>query len=117
VIIHLTEKSSTGTVKHTKSEQKKYSATKEVKIRSGLPDTILQEIANELQKTENFNGYKGDVNCFLIPNFENGYVAEITDDIFPDRNGSYFVESVDGIFDSSGGRQKLTLRYYGNVNA
>lgn len=116
VIIHVVEKSSTGTVKRTKSVQKKYSTTKEVKARAGMPDKVLKEVANELQKIENFSGYKGEINCFLEPHFENGYVAKIIDNMFPDRNGSYFVESVDGSFDSSGGRQKITLRYYGNVD-
>ena len=116
VIIHVVEKSSTGTVKRTKSEQKKYSTTKEVKARSGMPDAVLKEIANELQKLENFSGYKGEITCFLEPHFDNGYVAKIIDKTFPDRNGSYFVESVDGSFDSGGGRQKITLRYYGTVD-
>jgi hypothetical protein len=116
VIIHVVEKSSTGTVKRTKSDQKKYSTTKDVKARSGMPDAVLKEIANNLQKTENFSGYKGEINCFLEPHFDNGYVAEIIDKRFPDRNGSYFVESVDGSFDSGGGRQKITLRYYGTVD-
>jgi len=116
VIIHVVEKASTGKVKRTKSDQRKYSTTKEIKVRAGMPDAVIKEIANELQKLENFSGYKGEVNCFLEPHIDNGYVVEIIDTRFPDRNGSYFVESVDGSFDSSGGRQKITLRYYGNVD-
>lgn len=113
VIIHVVEKNSSGNVKRTKSEQKKYSTTKEVKVRSGLTDAVLKDIANDLQKLENYSGYKGEVTTFLDPHFENGYVANVIDERFPDRNGMYFVESVDGSFDSNGGRQKLTLRYYG----
>ena len=81
-----------------------------------MPDSIVKEISNELQKIENFSGYKGDITCFLEPHIENGYVAKIIDKNFPDRQGSYFVESVDGSFSSSGGRQNITLRYYGTVD-
>jgi len=111
--IHLVEKSSAGSVKRTKSDKTKYGNVKEVKVRSGLSDSDLKKIANELQNAESFNGYKGTITCFLQPHFEKCYVAHIIDNLFPDRNGKYFVEQIDGTFSSSGGRQKLTLRYYG----
>lgn len=114
VLINLVEKNSAGETKRTKSEQTKYSQTKEVKVRTGLDDGILKAIANELQENENFKGYKGAVTCFLEPHFEKGMVANITDNRFPERAGKYFVEEIDGSFDQSGGRQKLTLIYYGN---
>ena len=113
VIINLVEKSSTGTVKRTKSEQKRYDNVKEVKVRPGLPDVFLRTVAAELQKLENYRGYKGSVTAFLMPFFDKGYGCEIIDGKFPDRAGKYFVESVEGSFDSGGGRQKLTLIYYG----
>lgn len=116
IIIHVIAKDSAGKVKRTKSDQKKYSTTKEVKIRSGMPDAIVKEISNELQKLENFSGYKGDITCFLEPHIENGFVVKNVNDKFPDREGNFFVESVDGSFSSSGGRQVITLRYYGNVD-
>lgn len=111
--INLVEKSSKGSVKRTRSEKNKYDNIKDIKVRTGMSDTNLKKIADELQKLENFKGYKGDVTCFLVPHFDKGFVAEIESKRFPDKNGDYFVECVDGSFDSSGGRQKLTLRYYG----
>ncbi len=114
VLINLVEKNASGEVKRTKSEQTKYSQTKEVKVRTGLDDSILKAIANELQENENFKGYKGAVTCFLDPHFEKGMVADIADNRFPERAGKYFVEGIDGSFDQSGGRQKLNLIYYGD---
>lgn len=111
--IQIVEKSSAGSVKRTKSDKTKYGNVKEVKIRQGLSDSDLKKIANELQKTESYNGYRGTITCFLEPNFEKCYVTQIIDRLFPDRNGKYFVEQIDGSFSSSGGRQTLTLRYYG----
>lgn len=112
--INLLEKSPKGEVKHTKSEQRRYGNIKEVKVRAGLPDSFLKGVATELQKQEDYKGYKGNITAFLIPAFGKGYVCQITDKRFPDREGKYFVESVEGSFDERGGRQKLTLIYYGN---
>lgn len=114
VQINLVEKNSQGKVVRTKSEQSKYDNIKDIKIRAGLDDATKKALANEFQLLLNFKGYQGDVTCFLIPHFEKGYVATIEDDKFPDRAGNYFVETVDGSFDTGGGRQKLTLRYYGS---
>jgi len=114
--INVVEKSSEGSVKRTKSDLKKYSTTKDVKIRAGMPAAIVKEITNELQKIENFGGYKGDIDCFLEPHIEKSYVAEIIDKNYPDREGSYFVEELEGSFSKSGGRQKIKLRYYGKVD-
>lgn len=114
--INIIEKNSEGTVKRTKSEQRKYSAVKEVKVRAGLPLDYLKDVANELQKEENFKGYQGNIDCFLVPHFEKGYVAELTSGLYPEKNGKYFVESIDGKFDQNNDYQTLTLRYYGNVD-
>lgn len=111
--INLVEKSSKGEVKRTKSEQRKYDNIKEVKVRAGLPDSFLRGVADELQKQEDYKGYKGNVTAFLMPFFGKGYVCEVIDKQFPDREGKYFVESVEGSFDDKGGRQKLNLIYYG----
>lgn len=116
VQINLIEKDAEGTVKRTKSEQSKYSQTKDVKVRPGMPPAILTKIAEELQKHENFTGYSGTVTCFLVPHFEKSYVAGVSDNLFADRAGNYFVEEIEGSFDSSGGRQKIKLRYYGRID-
>ena len=111
--INIVDKDSAGTVKRIKSAERKYSGIKEVKVRAGLPSDFLKKVAEDIQTSENYNGYQGCITCFLIPNFEKSMVAEISDMRFPDRNGKYFVETVEGSYDSSGGRQKLTLKNYG----
>ena len=115
-IVHVVEKSPAGAVKRTKSDQSKFDNIKDVKIRAGLPADFVKKLANEIQIAQNTGGYRGDITCFLVPSIENGDVLEITDKRFPDREGSYFVEAVDGSFDNSGGRQKITLRYYGKLD-
>jgi len=116
--ITITEKSADGSKKNTlgkasrKNGKWRYTSTKEVKVRSGLPESFRREIAKQLAALENFSGYKGSITAFLEPHFEKSMVAEIIDKEFPDRNGKYFVETVEGSFGTGGGRQKLTLRYY-----
>lgn len=112
VQINIVEKDAAGIIKKTKSEQRKYMSTKEVKCRAGLPADYLKKVAQEMQTTENYKGYQGGVTCFLVPSFEKSMVAEISDKRFPDRNGKYFVEAIEGSYSSSGGRQKLTLKHY-----
>lgn len=114
--INVVEKTNKGETKKTKSSQSKYDNIEQIKVRGGMSESLKKEIADELQKYKNFSGYQGSIRCFLIPSFEKSMVAEITDKRFPDREGKYFVEEVDGSFDSSGGRQTITLRYYGRVN-
>lgn len=116
--INITEKSADGSRKNTlgkttrRNGKWRYTSTKEVKVRSGLPESFRREIAKQIASLENFSGYKGSIMAFLEPHFEKSMVAEIINDEFPDRNGKYFVETVDGSYDTGGGRQKLTLRYY-----
>lgn len=113
VQINIVAKDSAGTIKRTKSAERKYTTTKDVKVRAGLPVDYLKKVADEMQTSENFQGYQGSVTCFLVPSFEKSMVADITDNRFPDRNGKYLVEAIDGSYSSSGGRQKLTLKNYG----
>lgn len=112
--INLLQKSPKGEVKRTKSEQRKYDNIKEVKVRAGLPESFLKSVREELQKQEDYKGYKGTITAFLMPFFGKGDVCQIIDERFPERGGKYFVESIDGSFDDKGGRQKLSLIYYGN---
>lgn len=116
VLIQLVDKDSKGTVKRTKSDEKKYSQTKEVKIRSGLDAALKKAIANDLQSRENYRGYEGSLLCFLVPDIEKSDVVEIIDKRFPERSGDFFAETIEGSFDSNGGRQKVTLNYYGYAN-
>jgi len=118
--IEITEKSEDGKRKNTlgratrRNGKWRYTSTKQVKVRSGLDESFRREIAKVLAELENFSGYKGNITAFLEPHFEKSMVAEIIDDEFPDRNGKYFVETVEGTYGTGGGRQKLTLRYYGD---
>jgi hypothetical protein len=113
VLIQLVEKDSKARVKKIKSDEKKYSQIKEVKIKAGLQESLLKDIANDRQKRENYRGYEGSVTCFLEPKFEKSNVADIEDRLLPERSGRFFVETVDGSFDANGGRQKITLNYWG----
>lgn len=113
VLIQLVDKDSKGAVKKTKSDERKYSQTKEVKIKSGLEETIRKQIANDLQARENYRGYEGSILCFLVPGIEKSDVVTLDNKRFPERSGQYFAETVEGSFDSNGGRQKVTLNFFG----
>lgn len=119
VKINIVEKDTTGKSKKTKTKNKKTASQKsktekQLKVRSGLPSDYLKTVAQEMESEQNNQGYEGSITCFLIPNFEKSMTAEISDKKFPDRSGKYFVETVEGEFSSSGGRQKLTLKHYGD---
>ncbi len=69
----------------------------------------LTKLANQEIKKYKFDGYRGDLTCFLIPFCDPGYTVNITDSIFPDREGSYFVESTTLNYGSGGIRRKIEL--------
>lgn len=116
VLIQLVSKDSKGSVKKMKSDEKRYSQTKEVKIKSGLEVAIMKQIANDLQSRENYQGYQGSLLCFLEPDLQKSDVVEISDLRLPERSGNFFVETIEGSFDSNGGRQNITLNYFGYGN-
>lgn len=114
--IVLTGKNNLGEkVKVHSSFNKDTGDIKEVKIGYVLTESDLKLIADELYIYKNFNGYQGNIECFLLPSFEKGMVANVIDDRFPERTGYFFVEEIAGNFSSSGGRQNVTLRYYGKL--
>lgn len=113
VLIQLVAKDSKGSTKKTKSDERKYSQTKEVKIKAGLDAELMKKIANDLQSRENYKGYEGSITCFLEPVLQKSNVVDIKDSRFPERSGQFFVETVEGSFDASGGRQKVILNYFG----
>lgn len=113
VLIQLVAKDSKGSTKKTKSDEQRYSQTKEVKIKAGLDSAIMKQIANDLQSRENYRGYEGAITCFLEPMLQKSNVADIKDNRFPERSGLFFVETIEGSFDSGGGRQRVTLNYFG----
>lgn len=113
ILIQLVAKDSAGTTKKTKSDEQRYSQTKEVKIKAGLDADFMKQIANDLQSRENYRGYEGSVTCFLEPTLEKSSVVDLESPRFPDKAGLYFVENIEGSFDANGGRQKITLNYFG----
>lgn len=115
VQINIVEKNAKGTVKRTREESRKYRDVKEVRVRQGLDAGYLRRALRELQEDENARGYKGAVTLFLEPCALKGMVCNVTDRRFPERNGRYFIEEVEGSFGSGGGRQKIKLKNYGNV--
>lgn len=112
VLIQLVDKNSKGSVKKTKSDERRYSQTKEVKIKAGLDEALRKQIANDLQARENYRGYEGSILCFLVPDIEKSDVVELENKRFPERSGQFFAETIEGSFDSNGGRQKVTLNYF-----
>lgn len=113
VQITIVEKQKTGTTKKVKDATKKYSATKEVKIRTGTPSWFQQAVATELQKAANYRGYEGNITTFLTPFVDKAYSVELSDNRYPERAGRYFVEAVNTSFSTSGGRQIIKLSHYG----
>lgn len=113
VQITIVEKQKTGSTKKVKDTTKKYSATKEIKIRPGMPENFKKQIATELQKVANHRGFSGKITTFLVPFVDKAYTVEITDNRYPERAGKYFAEAVETSFSTSGGRQTIKLSYYG----
>ncbi|MCC8146454.1 MAG: hypothetical protein LIO93_08475 [Bacteroidales bacterium] len=113
--IQVVQKTPEGEIKKTIAGSGEDRVIKEVKIKSGLFNDYVTTVAEELYKKDYYAGFGGNITCFLQPFFEKAYTAQITDQLYPERSGLFFVETVEGSFDSSGGRQKLTLNYYGNV--
>ena len=113
VQITIVEKQKTGSTKKVKDATKKYDATKEIRIRPGMPDFVKNQIATELQKVANHQGFSGKITTFLVPRVDKAYTVEITDNRYPERAGRYFAETVETSFSPSGGRQTIKLSYYG----
>lgn len=109
--IVIKEKNEKGEVKKTKTDTKKYSNEKAVKVKAGIPAQFLKEIAERLQTKENYKGYEGDITIFLEPYAQKGMVCEIIDKVFHERQGRYFIDSVSGEFGEGGGRQTIKLGF------
>jgi len=109
--IVIKEKNDKGEVNKTKSDQKKSTSEKSLKVKAGIPDQFLKQIANRLQTKENYKGYEGNITLFLEPYAVKGMVLELEGGMYPDKTGEYFIESVSGEFGASGGRQTVTLGF------
>ncbi|AKK74436.1 hypothetical protein OK18_19080 [Chryseobacterium gallinarum] len=95
---------------------KKYDDEKEVKIKAGIPSQYVKEIVNRLQIKENYKGYEGNIQLFLVPYINKGMVLEIDGGMYPEKTGDYFVESVSGEFGMGGGRQTVQLGFIWDGN-
>lgn len=114
VKIVVKEKDQKGEVKKTKSDLQKYSDEKTVKIKADIPANFLKEIVNRLQTQENYKGYEGNIQLFLVPYVNKGMVIELDGGMYPEKTGDYFVQSIQGEFGMSGGRQTVQLGFIMN---
>lgn len=112
VAISVVEKEKTGTTKRVKDVARKYSATREIRIRPGTPELFKRAVAAELQELENNRGFQGSITTFLLPFVDKAFTVDIADDLYPERAGRYFAESVQHSFSPSGGRQTIKLIHY-----
>lgn len=108
------EKNAKGEVKRTKSDLKKYDNEKDIKIKADIPANFLKEIVNRLQTQEDYKGYEGDIQLFLVPYANKGMVMELHGGMYPEKTGDYFIKSVQGEFGMSGGRQTVQLGFIMN---
>ena len=111
VQINIVVKDTQGQVKRTKSESRKYSNIKEVKVRPGLPQSFLQQAVRELQADQDYRGYEGCITCFGEPHIFKSDKLIITDNRFPERSGNYFAESVEGEYGENGIRQTIKMKH------
>ena len=114
VKIVVKEKDQKGEVKKTKSDLQKYSDEKTVKIKADIPANFLKQIVNRLQTQENYKGYEGNIQLFLVPYVNKGMVIELDGGMYPEKTGDYFVQSIQGEFGMSGGRQTVQLGFIMN---
>ena len=114
VKIVIREKNDKGEVKKTKSDVQKYSNEKEIKIKANIPANFLKEIVNRLQTQEQYKGYEGNIQLFLVPYVNKGMRVDYNGWLYPEKTGSYFVQSVQGEFGMSGGRQTIQLGFIMN---
>ncbi|TDX86174.1 hypothetical protein [Epilithonimonas xixisoli] len=108
------EKNAKGEVKRTKSDVRRYDNEKDVKIKADIPANFLKEIVNRLQTQEDYKGYEGNLQLFLVPYANKGMVVELAGGMYPDKTGDYFIQSVNGEFGMSGGRQTVQLGFIMN---
>jgi len=94
---------------------KKYDNEKEIKIKAGLPSVIVKDIVNRLQLKENYRGYEGNIQLFLVPYVNKGMVLNVDGGRYSkEKSGMYFIESVSGEYGESGGRQTVGLGFLMN---
>lgn len=87
------------------------SETKVLKVEAIEDERLLKQIAEEKKRQLNNVGYTGSITAFLEPYAQPGMSSVISDGKYPERSGRYFIEGVQGSVSTSGGRQKIAIRY------
>lgn len=92
--------------------------TKEIGDKDGEQRTLyfynispknLEVVAKEEIKKYKYNGLKGSIVAFLIPNVSVGNRIKIRDPFYPAREGTYLIDKMEVSFGASGGRRKIYL--------
>jgi hypothetical protein len=69
----------------------------------------IQQYAQEKEYLNNYVGYEGNINAFLMPFCGPGYMTNVVDDRYKERNGVYLVEGVDVTYGVKGARRSVNL--------
>ncbi len=69
----------------------------------------LKTLAEQELQRYSFDGYRGQLETFLIPFAEPGMVADVTDPLYSERSGNYYIESTEVKFGNNGARRKVEL--------
>lgn len=72
-------------------------------------DASIQKLADSSQSKLSYDGYEGNINCFLQPYCEPAWKAIITDAKYPERAGNYLINSTEVTFGMSGARRKVEM--------
>ncbi len=74
-----------------------------------VSEATLKELANKEIERLKYEGYRGSLTTFLVPQIQHGDVVDLRSVEYPERDGRYFVRSVKTSFGMNGGRQTIEL--------
>jgi hypothetical protein len=81
-------------------------------IKTSITDAAsIQKLADSNHSKLSYDGYEGNIQCFLQPYCEPAWKAIITDAKYPERAGSYLINSTEVTFGMSGARRKVELGF------
>lgn len=69
----------------------------------------LKKLADDEIDRLKYEGYRGSLTTFLIPQVQHGDVVDLRSAEYPERDGRYYVRSVTTSFGMNGGRQTIEL--------
>lgn len=98
-----------GTRAKVKKGKPNATNVKQYKVQHLADENNLDDLATYKQERLSYEGYEGNITCFLAPYIAPGYTATISDGKYVERAGKYYVDAVEGSLSSSGGRQVVTL--------